>query len=450
MLNQIDYNDAGGVDESEVRMALKLCNGGDEPAKKDVEYFVNQLGYMIWHTGNDFTTRMLHTRASLEHLLLSKFAKSPSKQDLMGIPPWSTLAQIRHAELVTLPKESADENTFGEDNLSNNDFGSPVQVMWQSLSTTSYSDDHFRSSANTKCLCTSDENGDSSLQGGDDESSTKMKATIEDLIEIVIDPASNSILSETTELPSTISEDPTTSNDKVATNEVGFTTVVEEVPLNTDAINLLVEEANGESCCIDKESVGTNAAIPCNHEPSQNPCIVAEVKVHLEQRTVVKLQHKSLQAGEALDSTFDYIRFGNVVALILSDNCLTSMECFQLINPLHVLRVLDLSKNQLTNISPAHSLGIRNLEVLDLSHNQFKEISGIEHLTKLRALSYAGNSIRTIKNLEKLEYLEILNVSSNQIMVAQSLRMLRMNKLHHEYGLITHVSELISVLILLK
>ncbi|CAK4232970.1 unnamed protein product [Aphanomyces euteiches] len=201
-----------------------------------------------------------------------------------------------------------------------------------------------------------------------------MKATIEDLIEIVIDPASNSILSETTELPSTISEDPTTSNDKVATNEVGFTTVVEEVPLNTDAINLLVEEANGESCCIDKESVGTNAAIPCNHEPSQNPCIVAEVKVHLEQRTVV----------------------------------------------------------------------------LDLSHNQFKEISGIEHLTKLRALSYAGNSIRTIKNLEKLEYLEILNVSSNQIMVAQSLRMLRMNKLHHEYGLITHVSELISVLILLK
>ncbi|KAH9145722.1 hypothetical protein AeRB84_010376 [Aphanomyces euteiches] len=410
MLNQIDYNDAGGVDESEVRMALKLCNGGDEPAKKDVEYFVNQLGYMIWHTGNDFTTRMLHTRASLEHLLLSKFAKSPSKQDLMGIPPWSTLAQIRHAELVTLPKESADENTFGEDNLSNNDFGSPVQVMWQSLSTTSYSDDHFRSSANTKCLCTSDENGDSSLQGGDDESSTKMKATIEDLIEIVIDPASNSILSETTELPSTISEDPTTSNDKVATNEVGFTTVVEEVPLNTDAINLLVEEANGESCCIDKESV------------------VAEVKVHLEQRTVVKLQHKSLQAGEALDSTFDYIQFGNVVALILSDNCLTSMECFQLINPLHVLRVLDLSKNQLTNISPAHSLGIRNLEVLDLSHNQFKEISGIEHLTKLRALSYAGNSIRTIKNLEKLEYLEILNVSSNQIMVAQSLRMLRMNK----------------------
>ncbi|CAK5236857.1 unnamed protein product [Aphanomyces euteiches] len=399
MLNQIDYNDAGGVDESEVRMALKLCNGGDEPAKKDVEYFVNQLGYMIWHTGNDFTTRMLHTRASLEHLLLSKFAKSPSKQDLMGIPPWSTLAQIRHAELVTLPKESADENTFGEDNLSNNDFGSPVQVMWQSLSTTSYSDDHFRSSANTKCLCTSDENGDSSLQGGDDESSTKMKATIEDLIEIVIDPASNSILSETTELPSTISEDPTTSNDKVATNEVGFTTVVEEVPLNTDAINLLVEEANGESCCIDKESVGTNAAIPCNHEPSQNPCIVAEVKVHLEQRTVVKLQHKSLQAGEALDSTFDYIQFGNV---------------------------------------------------LDLSHNQFKEISGIEHLTKLRALSYAGNSIRTIKNLEKLEYLEILNVSSNQIMVAQSLRMLRMNKLHHEYGLITHVSELISVLILLK
>ncbi|CAK4108929.1 unnamed protein product [Aphanomyces euteiches] len=431
MLNQIDYNDAGGVDESEVRMALKLCNGGDEPAKKDVEYFVNQLGYMIWHTGNDFTTRMLHTRASLEHLLLSKFAKSPSKQDLMGIPPWSTLAQIRHAELVTLPKESADENTFGEDNLSNNDFGSPVQVMWQSLSTTSYSDDHFRSSANTKCLCTSDENGDSSLQGGDDESSTKMKATIEDLIEIVIDPASNSILSETTELPSTISEDPTTSNDKVATNEVGFTTVVEEVPLNTDAINLLVEEANGESCCIDKESVGTNAAIPCNHEPSQNPCIVAEVKVHLEQRTVVKLQHKSLQAGEALDSTFDYIQFGNI-------------------NPLHVLRVLDLSKNQLTNISPAHSLGIRNLEVLDLSHNQFKEISGIEHLTKLRALSYAGNSIRTIKNLEKLEYLEILNVSSNQIMVAQSLRMLRMNKLHHEYGLITHVSELISVLILLK
>ncbi|CAK4101922.1 unnamed protein product [Aphanomyces euteiches] len=98
----------------------------------------------------------------------------------------------------------------------------------------------------------------------------------------------------------------------------------------------------------------------------------------------------------------------------------------------------------------SHSLGIRNLEVLDLSHNQFKEISGIEHLTKLRALSYAGNSIRTIKNLEKLEYLEILNVSSNQIMVAQSLRMLRMNKLHHEYGLITHVSELISVLILLK
>ncbi|CAK4982400.1 unnamed protein product, partial [Aphanomyces euteiches] len=148
-------------------------------------------------------------------------------------------------------------------------------------------------------------------------------------------------MATTTELPSTISEDPTTSNDKVATNEVGFTTVVEEVPLNTDAINLLVEEANGESCCIDKESV------------------------------------------------------------------------------------------------------------LDLSHNQFKEISGIEHLTKLRALSYAGNSIRTIKNLEKLEYLEILNVSSNQIMVAQSLRMLRMNKLHHEYGLITHVSELISVLILL-
>ncbi|CAK4711771.1 unnamed protein product [Aphanomyces euteiches] len=236
-----------------------------------------------------------------------------------------------------------------------------------------------------------------------------MKATIEDLIEIVIDPASNSILSETTELPSTISEDPTTSNDKVATNEVGLTTVVEEVPLNTDAINLLVEEANGESCCIDKESVGTNAALPCNHEPSQNPCIVAEVKVHLEQRTVVKLQHKSLQAGEALDSTFDYIQFGNV---------------------------------------------------LDLSHNQFKEISGIEHLTKLRALSYAGNTIRTIKNLEELEYLEILNVSSNQIMVAQSLRMLRMNKRlthlniddnHHEYdGLITHVSELISALILLK
>ncbi|KAH9061692.1 hypothetical protein Ae201684P_021027 [Aphanomyces euteiches] len=446
VLNQIDYNDAGGVDEGEIRVALKLCSGGSEPAKKDVDYFADHLSSVTWHvTGDADASKILsNTRSSVETLLLAKYAKSPSKKDTAGMPPLDSLAHIRHAELVNpLAKPEQPPYRLG-DEIMRDDEQSPRR---NSSSPEKEPSSFSASSRDLRLPRTSNASMHES------EASPTSRTQDADVSMIhpmpVEDPRPCFPLDDHLEENNhrggegvhrddepdagddeeQVDDAPDEHEDEEAL-EITTEHVIEEEEaaavesLNASPIEMEEHFHADEQEIVDGDDASEVVAVePPVDETIREFCLMDQVQLQQQSRTVVKLQHGRIRAGDALDRLFDSVYFDNVVALVLSNNQLQSME------PLRALRVLDLSRNQLTKLNATELVKVRHVEVLDLSYNGFTSICGIENLTKLRALSYEGNSIRCAKNLECLERLEILNLAHNAIHVPQSLRLLSMNKL---------------------
>ncbi|ETW00507.1 hypothetical protein H310_07120 [Aphanomyces invadans] len=450
VLVQIDYNESGGVDEGELRVALKLC-GGEEPTKKDLAYFSDQLNAMTWQADGGF-----NARSCLETLLLAKYAKSPSKKDTAGMPPWDSLVQIRHAELVKPngpPIETSVARTAPSKPESPVEASSPKPADDPS-SAASSPEVRRRSSPNLKSLLQ-----ETILTDREDEDGIPMdtKDVLHD--EPVVDdgpcaPFEDNALEvggasvDGGEVACYDDEEQLETNDATPVDQEKF-----EEKRNEDSVEQYVDNpvdfmddstpAKSVAFAFDDEPnslVDTDGPLVVTETPSQvaeqdvddmvlaEECLASDVVVLQHTRTAAKLKHNEIRTGMSLSRAFDSIDFVNVVALILSHNLLESVAFLRAMEPMRALRVLDLSNNALAKLSATDMVGIRNVEVLDLSKNQFKSICGIEHMTRLRALSFEGNSIRCAKNLECLERLEILNLSHNAIMVPQSLRLLSMNK----------------------
>ena len=91
----------------------------------------------------------------------------------------------------------------------------------------------------------------------------------------------------------------------------------------------------------------------------------------------------------------------------------------------HVITELDLSGNELTDISGIKVF--KNLEYLDISNSKIKDITVLKHLKNLEILILFHciniNNISPVKNLKNLEILDInnLKLESDQIQYIKSL-----------------------------
>ncbi|KAF0718037.1 Aste57867_1953 [Aphanomyces stellatus] len=458
VLNQIDYNHEGGIDENELRVALKLC-GGDDPTKRELQYFSEQLSSMTWQIEGSAHDHS-NARACLENLLLAKYAKSPSKKDTSGMPPMDSLVQIRHADLVkpsadpvppSPPKQEEERPVLEIVNASavaspepspaKEDSSSPAKMSSAEPSPTSRCSSlnvmalRLQENASPEKPALTKSNSvmimTSPLE--DDRPCIPFEEPRADTDDEIEDPSTGE---ETCQYPPSIDE---AAESPVEANEESFnlsptkSELMGEEPEDADEDGEEGEEVEEQDAPIDPMSHSDTLVEPEELptavvlEPIAPVCLSNNVMLLQDSRSVAKLQHEQLRMGPPLGQLFDSIYFETVVALILSDNQLESVAFLEQMEPMRALRVLDLSNNSLTRLSGAELMKIRNVEVLDLSRNNFKSICGIGHLTKLRALSYEGNKIRCAKNLETLERLEILNISHNAIMVPQSLRLLSMN-----------------------
>lgn len=95
----------------------------------------------------------------------------------------------------------------------------------------------------------------------------------------------------------------------------------------------------------------------------------------------------------------------------------------QALEKLNDVKELDLSGNQLSNISALKKL--TQLTSLDLSDNQLTEISALEKLTQLTSLDLSENQLRDISALKKLTCLRSLYLSHNQLTEIAALTKLK-------------------------
>ncbi|RQM25013.1 hypothetical protein B5M09_003204 [Aphanomyces astaci] len=421
VLVQIDYNASGGVDEGELRVALKLCGGGDEPTKKDLTYFSDQLSAMTWQNDGGF-----NARSCLENLLLAKYAKSPPKRDTAGMPPWDSLVQIRHAELVKPLGLFVVDSRVGGSRPPASPYSKPANHEDELSSAASSPEYPRRNSPDLKSLlqeepvvgktngepiaapienaivlheeplvddrpCIPFEDNDVEVGGDENAASDDDRDGFHVHIEVeeggtVDTPVSDDLNVEQ-------ADDGEADQDYAAASsfDEGYQDPSPKKPettaLDDYADTILYDEDKGLPIATEVPSGADASAVPEVVETTlPEVCLVNDVVVQQQRRTVAKLQHNDIRTGLSLSRAFEAIDFVNVVAVVLSNNLLESVAFLK--------------------------------DVLDLSKNHFKSICGIEHLTKLRALSFEGNFIRCAKNLECLEQLENLthlNIDENPV-----------------------------------
>ncbi|ETV84783.1 hypothetical protein, variant [Aphanomyces astaci] len=418
---------------------------------------------MTWQNDGGF-----NARSCLENLLLAKYAKSPPKRDTAGMPPWDSLVQIRHAELVKPLGLFVVDSRVGGSRPPASPYSKPANHEDELSSAASSPEYPRRNSPDLKSLlheepvvgktngepiaapienaivlheeplvddrpCIPFEDNDVEVGGDENAASDDDRDGFHVHIEVeeggtVDTPVSDDLNVEQ-------ADDGEADQDYAAASsfDEGYQDPSPKKPettaLDDYADTILYDEDKGLPIATEVPSGADASAVPEVVETTlPEVCLVNDVVVQQQRRTVAKLQHNDIRTGLSLSRAFEAIDFVNVVAVVLSNNLLESVAFLKDMECMRALRVLDLSNNQLTKLAASNMVGIRNVEVLDLSKNHFKSICGIEHLTKLRALSFEGNFIRCAKNLECLEQLEILNLSYNAIIVPQSLRLLSMNK----------------------
>ena len=97
------------------------------------------------------------------------------------------------------------------------------------------------------------------------------------------------------------------------------------------------------------------------------------------------------------------------------------------------LKNLDLSNNNISNISALKSIKFKNLEILDLSNNKISDIDVLEKVSfkGLKELNLNNNKITNINILEKVNFneLKILNLHKNNISDLKVLDKVKFEKL---------------------
>lgn len=90
-----------------------------------------------------------------------------------------------------------------------------------------------------------------------------------------------------------------------------------------------------------------------------------------------------------------------------------SLKNIEFLRPLEFLNGLDLSNNEIIDLSPIANF--KFLEKLSLRSNKVEEFSDLKVLKTLRFLDLSHNKIKNISNLKAARRLEYLNLSTNQI-----------------------------------
>jgi Leucine-rich repeat (LRR) protein len=111
--------------------------------------------------------------------------------------------------------------------------------------------------------------------------------------------------------------------------------------------------------------------------------------------------------------------------------------------PSHVV-TLNLSGNQISNISPLQSL--TNLSDLNLSGNRISDVASLRSLTKLTRLTLSNNTISNLASMESLTGLTYLDLRNNEINNISSLGSLtRLTELNLSSNKITDIMPLRSL-----
>lgn len=98
----------------------------------------------------------------------------------------------------------------------------------------------------------------------------------------------------------------------------------------------------------------------------------------------------------------------------LKSNCKNkSLKNIEFLKELIFLKGLDLSKNQIEDLSPISSMS--ELEYLDVRSNKIKHLPNLSKVSKLKFLDLASNHINKISELKKTAKLQYLNLNDNQI-----------------------------------
>lgn len=132
--------------------------------------------------------------------------------------------------------------------------------------------------------------------------------------------------------------------------------------------------------------------------------------------------------------------FKNVVDLDLTGNCLKNavreIEKLAYLKKLNLsfnsishswvcsksLESLNLNNNQLRDLTSFNITCLPSLIHIDVSHNFLQDISGIQHLSRLKHFIAHDNNISNITPLEQLPYLEECNLSSNDLADTQIIK----------------------------
>eukprot|EP00358_Blepharisma_japonicum_P002769 CAMPEP_0202955136 /NCGR_PEP_ID=MMETSP1395-20130829/51504_1 /ASSEMBLY_ACC=CAM_ASM_000871 /TAXON_ID=5961 /ORGANISM="Blepharisma japonicum, Strain Stock R1072" /LENGTH=526 /DNA_ID=CAMNT_0049671351 /DNA_START=1390 /DNA_END=2967 /DNA_ORIENTATION=- len=155
-----------------------------------------------------------------------------------------------------------------------------------------------------------------------------------------------------------------------------------------------------------------------------------------------KSEIRSLDLSSAKLRAFDDMFTGDIFPLLveinLSDNQIQTLRCFGLMPNLIKLQ---LSKNKLESLHSIDGKGLQglpNLETLDVSFNQLQNLSGLQNckLPNLKVLICAHNRIESIEYLDNLANLRELDLCANNIKQidptsfpsALSLRYLRLDE----------------------
>ncbi|MEJ9411417.1 leucine-rich repeat domain-containing protein, partial [Schinkia azotoformans] len=131
----------------------------------------------------------------------------------------------------------------------------------------------------------------------------------------------------------------------------------------------------------------------------------------IEDVTLINLLKQLIE----LDLSNNLIKF-NSFSLFNANMGEENFSTMSISNPfskLKKLKVLDLSNNQITDISNLSEL--TNIEELKLSENKIQDISALNQLTNLTALGIPYNEISNINSLSELTKLKYLDLSYNQI-----------------------------------
>ena len=100
----------------------------------------------------------------------------------------------------------------------------------------------------------------------------------------------------------------------------------------------------------------------------------------------------------------------NLEVLILSDCSLSTISSLR---PLNKLRILDLSDNSISDVSPI--VGTASLDELYLGHNGIITLPSMEALSNLRILDLSYNALDSISRLSDCTALTRLNISHNKL-----------------------------------